>query len=255
MAWTSAQKYLAEFVGTMGLLLAVGGAAVFTLDPISGTSQDRVVLISLSVGFGLVALIYLFGEISGAHFNPAVTIGAFVAGRFPGRDVVPYLLAQVAGGVLGMGLIAAIAYGGDATAFANVQAHALASQCYSTSALVTSSQYCGGYGVGAVFLIEVVFTFLLVGTILFVTRADSPVKQLAPVAIGLALVMTNLVAIPVDGASINPVRSFAPAVLSSLWPSGQWAIADDWIFWVAPIVGGVFAALLDRALRERPTPP
>jgi len=105
MAYSSGQKYLAEFVGTMGLLLAVGGAAVFSLtevtDPLS-----RVLLVSMSVGVGLIGLIYAFGDISGGHFNPAVTIGAWVAGRMPARDVVPYILAQVAGGVLGMGIVA-----------------------------------------------------------------------------------------------------------------------------------------------------
>jgi aquaporin Z len=243
MAYSHRQKYLAEFVGTMGLLLAVGGAAVFSLG--TGFLAERVAIISLSVGFGLIGLIYAFGEISGAHLNPAVTVGAWVAGRFPGRDVVPYILAQAAGGVFGMGLIAAIAYGGGAGSFATVQSGALASQCYSTS-----SVSCFGYGVGAVFLIEVVFTFLLVTAILFATRPESPEKKFAPVAIGLTLLMTNLVAIPVDGASINPARSFAPAVLSAFWSSGNWAIGQDWLFWVAPIVGAVFAALLDRALRE-----
>lgn len=248
MVWTSAQKYLAEFVGTMGLLLAVGGAAVFSeFDP-SAIPLDpyvRVTLISASVGFGLIGLIYAFGDISGAHLNPAVTIAAWLSGRFPGKDVVPYVLAQTAGGVLGMGLILVVAYGGSAPAFSQIQASALASQCYSTSA-----HYCAGFGLGAVFLLEVVFTFLLVTAILFATRPESPERKLAPVGIGLTLLMTNLVAIPVDGASINPARSFAPAVLSSLWSNGSWAIAQDWVFWVAPIVGGVFAALLDRALRE-----
>jgi aquaporin Z len=87
--------------------------------------------------------------------------------------------------------------------------------------------------------------------ILFSTRAEGSAKNLAPIGIGLTLLMANLVAIPVDGASINPARSFAPAVLSSMWPSGNWAIGQDWVFWVAPIVGGLFAAVLDRALRPK----
>ncbi len=243
MAWTSAQKYLAEFVGTMGLLLSVGGAAVFS---IGGGALERVTLISLSVGFGLIGLIYAFGDISGGHFNPAVTIGAYVAGRFPGRHVVPYILAQAAGGVFGMGIILAIAYDGSSGSFAVVQQSALASQCYSAG-----STFCSGYGLGGVFLIEVVLTFMLVSAILFATRPESPEKKLAPLGIGLTLIMTNLVAIPVDGASINPARSFAPAVLSSLWSSGNWAIGQDWVFWVAPILGGLFAAIVDRVLRER----
>ncbi len=242
MPWSSAQKYLAEFVGTMGLLLAVGGAAVFTLPALG---LERVVLVSFSVGLGLVGLIYAFGDISGGHFNPAVTIGAWIAGRFPARQVVPYILAQLSGGVLGMGIILTIAYGGSPLTFEIVQSNALASQCYSAGTVG-----CQGYGLGSVFLIEVVFTFLLMVAILFATRPEAPERKFAPLGIGLTLIMTNLVAIPIDGASINPARSFAPAVLSSLWSSGNWAIAQDWVFWVAPVLGAVFAALLDRALRE-----
>jgi aquaporin Z len=243
---TAAQRYLAEFVGTMGLLLAVAGAAVFSIAPGGLDPLGRVTLISLSVGFGLIGLIYAFGDVSGAHFNPAVTIGAWVAGRFAARDVVPYILAQAAGAVLGVGVIAGIAYG-NSTTFPAVQASALASQCYSAGSVA-----CAGYSASAVFLIEVAFTFLLVVAILFATRPERSASALAPIGIGLTLLMTNLVAIPVDGASINPVRSFAPAVLSSLWSSGHWAIMQDWIFWVAPVVGGILAALLDRALRPRP---
>lgn len=246
MAWSSAQKYLAEFVGTFGLLLAVGGAAVFSLTA-SFEPLVRVTLVSLSVGFGLIGLIYAFGDISGGHFNPAVTIAAFAAGRFPARDVLPYILAQVAGGVVGMAVVAGIAYG-NSTFFPTAQAAALGSQCYSAG-----STACGGFGLGAVFLIEVAFTFLLVVAILFSTRATSSAKHLAPIGIGLTLLMTNLVAIPVDGASINPARSFAPALLSATWSSGNWAIGQDWIFWVAPILGGLFAALVDRALRGTAT--
>jgi aquaporin Z len=243
MSWTTPQRYLAEFIGTMGLLLSVGGAAVFTLG--SAEPFVRTVLISLSVGFGLIGLIYALGDISGGHYNPAVTVGAWLAGRFPARDVIPYILAQVAGGVLGMGIIAAIAYG-NPSFFPAAQASALASQCYSTPTVP-----CAGFGAAAVFVLEVAFTFFLVFTILFSTRSEGVAKNLAPVAIGLVLVMTNLVAIPVDGASINPARSFAPAVLSSLWATGNWAIGQDWMFWVAPLLGGMLAALLDRALRPK----
>ena len=242
MAYSSGQRYLAEFVGTFGLLLAITGGAVFTevgfLDPVS-----RVMLISLCVGLALVALIYSFGDISGGHFNPAVTLAAWVAGRFSARDVIPYILAQLAGGVLGVGVIAGVAYG-NSMVFSAAQKIGLASQGYSGG----SSPYA--YGPGAVFLIEVALTFLLVIVILFSTRSEGTAKNLAPLGIGFTLLLANLVAIPVDGASINPARSFAPAVLSSMWSSGNWAIGQDWIFWVAPILGGIFAALVERALRE-----
>jgi aquaporin Z len=242
MTYTRPQQYLAEFVGTFGLLVAVGGAAVFSLSTFPNP-LERVVLISLSVGLGLVGLIYALGDISGAHFNPAVTIGAWVAGRFPARDVVPYIVAQVAGGIVGIGAIAGIAYGNSAF-FPAAQSSALASQCYASGSVA-----CAGFGWGAVFVLETVFTFFLVFVILFATRSEGSARNLAPVGIGLTLLMTNLVAIPVDGASINPARSFAPALLSAFWSSGNWAIQQDWIFWVAPILGGVIAAFLDRAMR------
>ncbi len=227
----------------MGLLLSVGGAAVFTLGAFD--SVVRAVLVSLSVGFGLIGLLYALADVSGGHFNPAVTIGAWIAGRHPTREVVPYLLAQVAGGVLGMGIIAGIA-SANATTFPYVQSQALASQCYTAGSVA-----CSGYGWTAAFLIEAAFTFVLVLAILASTRSEGSARNLAPLGIGLTLVMTNLVAIPVDGASINPARSFAPAVLSVFWSRGQWAIGQDWLFWIAPIVGGVVAALVERALRPQ----
>jgi aquaporin Z len=170
----------------------------------------------------------------------------WVSGRFAARDVIPYILAQVAGAVLGMGVIAGIVYG-NSSAYHLAQGAALGSQCYSGG----SAPLACGYSMSAVFLIEVAFTFMLVAVILFSTRATGSAKNLAPIGIGLTLLMANLVAIPVDGASINPARSFAPAVLSSMWSNGNWAIGQDWIFWVAPIVGGLFAAILDRALRNK----
>src|SRR5208282_6509690 len=108
------------------------------------------------------------------------------------------------------------------------------------------------YSVGSVFLLEVTLTFFLVFVILFATRSDSSAKNLAGLGIGLTLIMTNLIAIPVDGASVNPARSFAPALLSAFYSSGQWAIKEDWLFWLAPIIGGLFAAILARMLKPRP---
>jgi aquaporin Z len=242
MAWTSGQRYLAEFLGTFGLLLAVGGAAIFSSRLSGGAlTSARTILISFSLGAGVIGMVYAFGDISGAHLNPAVTIGMWVSGRIDTKEVVPYILSQVAGGVVAMGLIAGIAYG-YTPLFQSAQAGALASQGYSGN----GSPYLFSWG--AVFLLEVAFTFFLVLVILFATRSENFSKNLAPIGIGLTLLMTNLVAIPVDGASINPARSFAPAVLSAFWPQGQWAIQQDWIFWVAPILGGVIAALVARAL-------
>jgi len=247
MTWTSGQKYLAEFLGTFGLLAAVGGAAVFS-GLVEGGALDsaRTVLIAAALGFGVLGMAYALGDVSGGHFNPAITIGFWASGRFPARDVVPYILAQVLGGITAMGIIAAIAYGGPSGFFSSVQAGALASQGYSGN----GSGYL--YSATAVFLIEALFTFFLVVVALFSTRGENSSKNLAAIAITMTLFMTNLVAIPVDGASINPARSFAPAILSAFWSSGRWAIEQDWIFWVAPIVGGIIAAVVERALRPRP---
>ncbi len=244
MAATSAQRYLAEFLGTFGLLVAVTGGALLSLnlpilDPIS-----RVMLISFAIGAGLVGVIYAFGDLSGAHFNPAVTIAMWAAGRFKARDVVPYILAQLLGGIVGVAAIAGVAYGSSALwSSATGAGAALASQGYSGN----GSPYT--VGVGSVFLLEVVLTYFLVHVILFATRSDSSAKNLAPLGIGLTLLMINLLAIPVDGASVNPARSFAPALLSVAFAPDRWAIAQNWVFWVAPIVGGLLAAAVERALR------
>jgi aquaporin Z len=246
MSWSSGQKYFAEFLGTFGLLASVGGAAVFSGLLLAGQLDSaRVVLISAALGFGVLGMAYAFGDVSGGHFNPAITIGFWASGRLPARDVVPYIIAQVLGGITAMAIIAGIAYGGPSGFFTSVQAGALASQGYSGN----GSGYL--YSATSVFLLEVLFTFFLVVVALFVTRAENSSKNVAALAITMTLFMTNLVAIPVDGASINPARSFAPAILSAFWPSGQWAIKEDWIFWVAPIVGGLIAAFVERALRPQ----
>jgi aquaporin Z len=246
MSWTSGQRYIAEFLGTFGLLASVGGAAVFSgAVPELGIGAARVILIAAALGLGVLGVVYAFGDVSGGHFNPAVTVGFWLSGRLAGREVVPYIVSQVLGGIVAMGIIVAIAYGGPSAAFTNAQSGAFASQGY----MGNGAPYV--YSASAVFLLEVLFTFFLVVVALFVTHAENTSKNLAALAIALTLLMTNLVAIPVDGASINPARSFAPAILSVFWSSGQWAIKEDWLFWVAPIVGGILAAVVDRALRPK----
>jgi aquaporin Z len=247
MAWSAGQRYAAEFLGTFGLLLSVTGAALLSLNVDHGafSADSRVMLISFSLGLGVLGMAYAVGDISGGHFNPAITIGVFVAGRMKARDVVPYIVAQVLGGILAVATIAGVAYG-SSTLWASSQSAALASQGYSGN----GSPYT--VSMGSVFLLEVAMTFFLVFVVLLATRSEGFSKNLAPVGIALTLAMTNLVAIPIDGASINPARSFAPAVLSAGWSGSQWAIQQDWIFWVAPIVGGVVAAAIERFLRPAP---
>jgi len=246
MAASMQSRIVAEFLGTFGLLLIGGGTAVFTLPPFEATARD--VAVSLAFGAVLLALAYAFGDLSGAHFNPAVTVSLASSGRFKWGDVPCYLIAQILGGIVGIAMVFGIASGGGSAGNAmNAQGFALGSQCFSGFGAPAGC----AYSAGAVFLIEVAFTFFLVMVILFSTRSEGSAKNLAPIGIGLTLLLANLIAIPVDGASINPARSFAPAVLSSLWSSGNWAIGQDWIFWVAPILGGLFAALLDRALKGK----
>jgi aquaporin Z len=243
MAWSATQRYLAEFLGTFALLLFGGGAAVFSLGA-GDTGNARVVLVSMAFGLTVLGAAYAFGEISGGHFNPAVTLSMAFSRRMPMKDIVPYLLAQIFGGIVGIAVVFGIAHGSTAM-FAQAQSAALGSQCYSGSGAPPGC----AFAVGSVFLIELALTFVFVLVIQLVTRAESGAKNLAPLAIGLTLVVTNLVAINVDGASINPVRSFSPALLSTYWGNATWAIQESWLFWVAPILGGLLASVVEMMLR------
>jgi len=245
MTATLAQKYLAEFLGTFGLLVAITGAALLTLNAGAAMLPSvRLVMIAFAAGLGLLGMIYAFGDLSGGHFNPAVTVGVWLAGRMPARDVIPYILAQVLGAITGVAAIAGVAYG-NSTLWNAVRPGALAAQGYSGN----GAPYT--VALGSVFLIEVVLTFLFVSVILMATRAEGSAKNLAPLSIGLTLVMAHLTSLPIDGTSLNPARSFAPAILSAGWGGDHWAIQQDWLFWVAPIVGAVIAALVERVLRSR----
>jgi aquaporin Z len=241
MAWSATQRYLAEFLGTFALLLFGGGAAVFSLGEIGNA---RVVLVSAAFGLTVLGAAYAFGDISGGHFNPAVTLSMAFSRRMPMKDVIPYLVAQILGGIIGIAVVFGIAHG-SATSFLQAQNAALGSQCYSGSGAPSGCMF----GVGSVFLIELALTFVFVLIIQLVTRPENGAKNLAPIAIGLTLVVTNLVAINVDGASINPVRSFSPALLSTYWSSATWAIQESWLFWVAPILGGLLASVVESMLR------
>ena len=242
MAWSDGQKYVAEFLGTFALLLFGGGAAVTSI--YHGDVQNaRVLVVSFSFGLVLVALAYIFGEVSGGHFNPAVTVSMWFSKRMPARDVLPYVVAQILGGLVGIGVVAGIVHGSsDAWSFA--QSQSLGSQCYA----------CGypSFSLASVFLLEAALTFGFILVIQLVTRPENGAKNLAPLAIGLTLAVTNLIAIPIDGASLNPVRSFSPALLSWATWGATTPISQAWLFWVAPILGGVLAAVVETMMRPRP---
>jgi aquaporin Z len=245
MAASASQRYVAEFLGTFGLLVAITGPALLSLNQASAIGATRLLMIAFGAGLGLAALIWALGDLSGGHFNPAVTIGFWAAGRFSARDVVPYVLAQVAGAIVGVAAVAGVAYG-RASLWSLVIGNnvALGSEGYSGG----SSPYT--VAVGSVFLLEVLLTFLFVMVILLATRPERSAKNLAPLGIGITLLMAHLASLTIDGTSLNPARSFAPAVLSSIWSPDRWAIQQDWLFWVAPIVGGLIAAGVDRFLSQ-----
>jgi len=211
-----------------------------------------VVLVSFAFGLTVLGAAFALGEISGGHFNPAVTLSMALSKRMPWKDVVPYIVAQFIGGLVGILVIVGIVHGGPGLVWSNDQAAGFGSQCYSSS----SAPLGCGFSMGSVFLIELALTFVFVLVIQLVTRPENGTKNLAPIGIGLTLAVTNLVAIPIDGASINPVRSFAPAVATALSGSGapNWPINESWIFWVAPILGGLLASVVEMWLRPSGAP-
>ncbi|HTW55543.1 MAG TPA: aquaporin [Thermoplasmata archaeon] len=249
MSWTPLQRYLAEFLGTFGLLVAITGPALLSLNSMTLlTDFDvRYLMIGFGAGLGLLGLLYALGDVSGGHFNPAVTIGAFVAGRMKARDVVPYLVCQVAGAIVGVATVAGVAHG-STSLWATVT---------SPGAALGSEGYAGNgspytVAMASVFLLELALTFLFVFVILRATEGQSSAKNAAPIGIGLTLTMIHFASLAIDGTSVNPARSFAPAVLSWMFSGDHWALTQNWLFWVAPILGGIVAALADRALRPAP---
>jgi aquaporin Z len=200
-------------------------------------SQCRHRLCRRSLAFGLTVVTgaYAFGHISGAHFNPAVTVGLFVGGRFPMRLVIPYILVQMIGGIVAGGVLYAIASGApgfDVTA-------GFASNGFGEH----SPQ---GYSLQAALITEVVMTFMFLMVILGVTSESAP-KGFAPLAIGLALTLIHLISIPVTNTSVNPARSEGVAIFQ-----GSWALEQLWAFWVAPIAGAVIAGIVQRVLYPEP---
>ncbi len=230
------RKCTAEAIGTAWLTFAGCGSAVIA----AGFPQVGIGLLGVSLAFGLsvVTMAYAIGHISGCHLNPAVTIGLAAGGRFPAKDVIPYIIAQVIGAIVGAGILYLIASG---TAGFDV-AKGFASNGY-------GDHSPGHYSLFAGFLMEVVMTMMFLFIIMGATHGSAPVG-FAPLAIGLALALTNLAAIPVTNASINPARSTGPAVFV-----GGWALAQLWLFWVAPIVGGAVGGVLYRWLSDAPAAP
>ncbi|HXJ00193.1 MAG TPA: aquaporin Z [Micropepsaceae bacterium] len=225
------RRLAAEFIGTFWLVLGGCGAAVLA----AGVPTVGIGYAGVALAFGLTVLTgaFAFGHVSGAHFNPAVSFGLFIGGRFPAKDLIPYWLAQVAGGVIAGAVLYAIASGApgfDAAAgFASNGYGDHSPQHYSLSAGIIS---------------EVTMTFMFLMVILGATSENAP-KGFAPIAIGLALTLIHLISIPVTNTSVNPARSTAVAIFQ-----GSWALEQLWMFWVAPLVGAGLAGLVQRWMQR-----
>src|SRR5689334_20485983 len=218
-------KWLAEFLGTFWLVLGGCGSAVLA----AAYPSLGIGFTGVSLAFGLTVLTgaYAFGPISGAHFNPAVSIGLWAGGRFPGRDVPGYVVAQLIGAIAAAGLLYLIASGKPGFDLAA----GFASNGY-------GEHSPGGYSLTAALVTEIVMTFMFLIVILGATHRRAPVG-FAGLAIGLALTLIHLISIPVTNTSVNPARSTGPALFV-----GGWAVAQLWLFWLAPVAGAACAGLL-----------
>jgi aquaporin Z len=226
-----AKKFLAELFGTFWLVLGGCGSAVLAANfPYDNTAANPLGLgflgVALAFGLTLLTMVYTIGHISGCHINPAVSFGLWASGRFKGSQLLPYIVAQVIGGVIAGGIIKLVASGRPG--FVIEGANALATNGFGTNSP-------GGYGFGAALVIEVVLTFFFLLVILGATDKLAP-TGFAGVPIGLSLTLIHLISIPVTNTSVNPARSTGVA----LWVGGQ-ATSQLWLFWVAPIVGALIA--------------
>jgi aquaporin Z len=222
------RKCLAEFVGTFWLVLGGCGSAVLAakFDSMGVALGIGHLGVALAFGLTVLTMAYAIGHISGCHLNPAVSVGMWVGRRFPGRNLVPYIIAQVLGGLAGGGLLYTIASGRGGFSLRD----GLASNGYGLHSP-------GLFDLSACAITEIVMTFMFVLIILGATDRRAP-AALAPVAIGLALTLIHLISIPVTNTSVNPARSTGVA----LWV-GDWAVAQLWLFWAAPIVGAILAGV------------
>src|SRR5271155_2264910 len=220
-------KYLAEFFGTFWLVLGGCGAAVLA----AAFPQVGIGLLGVALAFGLtvVTMAYAIGHISGAHLNPAISVGLWAGGRFPASDLIPYIVAQVLGGIAAGGVLFVIASGKPGFDVA---------AGFASNGFGAHSP--GGYSLHAAIVCEVVMTMMFLIVIMGATDKRAP-AGFAPLAIGLCLTLIHLISIPVDNTSVNPARSTGVALFA-----GGWALQQLWAFWLAPILGGAIGALVYR---------
>ena len=227
-----ANRAFAEFVGTFWLVLGGCGSAVLA----AAFPDVGIGLLGVSLAFGLTVLTmaYAIGHVSGCHLNPAVSVGLVVGGRFKSSELLPYIAAQVAGGIAAAGILVLIASGRPGFDIAG----GLASNGF-------DAHSPGGYSLASGFVTEVVMTLMFLVVILGATDRRAP-AGFAPIAIGLCLTLIHLISIPVTNTSVNPARSTGPAVFV-----GGWALQQLWLFWVAPILGAILGGLVYHGLGGR----
>ena len=229
------KRAAAEFIGTFWLVFGGCGSAVIA----AAFPNVGIGLLGVAFAFGLTVLTmaYAIGHISGCHLNPAVSVGLVVGKRFPASDLLPYVIAQVAGGIVAAAVLYVIASGKPG---------------FDLAAGFASNGYAehspGGYSLVACLVAEVVLTFMFLMIIMGATDRRAP-QGFAPIAIGLGLTLIHLIGIPVTNRSVNPARSTGPAIFV-----GGWAVQQLWLFWVAPIVGAALAGLLYPAVAAEPEP-
>ncbi len=226
------KKLIAEFIGTMWLVLGGCGSAVLATGGFGPDLGIGFVGVSLAFGLTVVTMAYAIGHISGCHLNPAVSIGLWMGGRFDSKDLLPYIVAQVLGGIAGAGILYMIASGQEGF---DVVTNGFATNGY-------GDHSPGKYSMMAALIAEVVMTFMFLMIILGATHSKAP-KYLAGLAIGLGLTLIHLISIPITNTSVNPARSTSQALFH-----GDWAIDQLWLFWVAPIVGALLAGAVYKYL-------
>ncbi|GAB2487321.1 aquaporin Z [Algoriphagus taiwanensis] len=222
------KKLIAEFIGTLWLVLGGCGSAVLA----AGFPDLGIGFVGVSIAFGLtvVTMAYAIGHISGCHLNPAVSVGLWVGGRFDSKELIPYIVSQVLGALVGAGILYVIATGKS-----GVDLGGFASNGFGEASP-------GGYSMTAAFVTEVVMTFFFLIVILGATHSKAP-AGFAGLAIGLALVLIHLISIPVTNTSVNPARSTSQAIFA-----GGIYLQQVWLFWIAPIIGAVLAGIAYKIL-------
>ena len=227
------RKFFAELIGTFWLVFGGCGSAILA----AKFPEVGIGLLGVALAFGLTVLTmaYAIGHISGCHLNPAVTIGLTAGGRFPIGQVLPYIVAQVLGGICAAYILFAIASGGPGFDLA---------QGFAANGYGDHSP--GKYTLFSGFLSEVILTMMFLFIIMGSTHGKAPVG-FAPIAIGLGLTLVHLIGIPVTNLSVNPARSTGPALVV-----GGWALQQLWLFWLAPILGGIAGGLLYRFVDDEP---